>query len=237
MERAIETGTENLQRSANYFGREDIRFYQIFFTGKPRQISWTTSEASVVEGAPYFRLTAINGRKLSKKQEQAEQRKLERATAERRQRKLDGQPLRSTDSRWSVDLRHLLKFHDLERVGEDTIARRKMLVVEARLREEAPAPVGRNDLALAGNLRLWIDAETGYAVRRLLEVTRSWGEWREGSLVEYQLFREEGIYLLEYIRVTRRVDHARVRAVETEQRYSQYRKFTTDSSITFEPTP
>ena len=226
LRQALAASKENARKSANWLGREDIKRYQL--RRKRRLISWVTYEASKVEGENYYRLIARDGKPLSKAEHAREQAKLDREAAYRRTTPLH-QRTRTADNRFSMSIAQILEHHDLQYSGEDTVNGRKIWIVDTRVRDAAPMPAKRDDMALAGNTTLWIDQQTKLVVMQELRVTRNWDQWRPGSLVRYELFWNGEVML-----VSRILIHLPFAGLENVQTYSEYRKFGAESNVTFE---
>lgn len=226
LRQSLAASTENARKSANWLGREDIKRYQL--KRKRRLISWVTYEASKVEGENYYRLIARDGKPLSKEAQAREQSKLDREAAYRRATPLR-ERTRTADNRFSMSIAQILEHHDLQYSGEDTVNGRKIWIIDTRLRDSAPLPAKRGDMALAGNTTLWIDQETKLVAMQELRVTRDWDQWRPGSLVRYELFWNGEVML-----VSRILIHLPFAGLENEQTYSEYRKFGAESNVTFE---
>lgn len=87
-------------------------------------------------------------------------------------------------------------------------------------------------MALAGNVTLWIDQETKLLLRRELRVTRIWGDWGPGSSVLFEMFWNDGVMLVK--RITTRSGLVTGRVRETEQTYSNFKKFGAETEIKFD---
>lgn len=223
---AFAASKENSRRSANWLAKEDIKRFQL--RRKRKLISWVTYEASRVEGENYYRLIARNGKPLSKEAERQEQAKLEREAAYRRATPPAARNRRS-DSRFSMAIPHILEHHDLQYSGEDTVNGRKIWIVDTKLRDGAPPPRKRDEMALAGDTTLWIDQETNLVTMQELRVKRGWEQWAPGSFVRYELFWNGEVMLVRRILV-----HLPAAGTDSEQAYSDYRRFGAESNLTFD---
>ncbi|BDC53096.1 hypothetical protein F183_A54110 [Bryobacterales bacterium F-183] len=226
VERAIEKGLQNRAKSANWLGREDIKRYALDKKNVSRMTAWITYEASKLEGENYYRVIARDGKPLSKKETAKEQQRMD-AEAERRRHRPRERAKDSNAKRFSVSLQQLLVFHTLRYTGEETVRGRKIWMVEAGLRDSAPQPNEPDDLALAGDLTLWIDQETGLVSMQELRVTRDWGSYSPGSMVRYDMDWNGTVMLPTRIMV----QLARSR---TEQVYTEYRQFGAEAVIQFD---
>jgi hypothetical protein len=220
----IGASKENSRRSINWLGQEDIRRYDL--RRKRKRVSWVTYEASKVEGENYYRVVRRNGKPLPKEEARREQLKLERTAALRRSgEKKDRIP----DNRFSMSLRHVIDHHELKYVGADTYGGRKIWIIDTRIYHVAPLPSGPGDIALAGDGTFWVDQETKLLLMQEIRVTREWERWNPGSLVRYELEWNGEVMLPRRILVRNETA-----ASESEQLYSDYRKFGSDSTIRFD---
>jgi len=235
LKQAQTAAREQLKLTARYLGREDIREYEVKPNGHKTLRRWTTYEASVMEGAPYYRLVAIKGKPLSKAQEQMQ----EAAMAHELQyRRRTPHSERRNRSRYSASIQHVIEHHDLELLGEEQMGGRKTWVIQSHLRPAAPFPAKFEDLMLSGDARLWIDQETGVLVRWRLNVTRSWNSWHAGSTdekISMVLAHHEGKPIFVVKEMSARVPLEKGSARLTVQSFSEYKRFEADSFITFEP--
>lgn len=227
VERAIESGLRNRSKSANWLGREDIKRYTLAKGGDRRKLeSWVTYEASKLEGQNYYKVIARDGKPLSPKDAAKEQQRMDAEALRRRthpaQRGSD-----STAKRFSISLQQLLAFHALQLKGEDTVHGRKVWIVEAELRSFAPHPRQPDDLALIGDLTLWIDQETGLVSMQELRVTREWGNYTPGSMIRYDLDWNGEVMVPSKISIAMGRRYI-------EQVYTNYRHFGADAVIQFD---
>jgi hypothetical protein len=228
VERAIESGLGNRAKSANWLGREDIKRYALDKRsgGRRKMESWVTYEASKLEGQNYYKVIARDGKPLSPKDAAKEQQRMDAEAVRRRthpaQRGND-----STAKRFSISLQQLLVFHALQWKGQDTVHGRKISIVEAELRSFAPRPRRPDDLALIGDLTLWIDQETGLVCMQELRVTREWGNYTPGSMIRYDLDWNGEVMLPSKISITMGSHYV-------EQVYTSYHHFGADAVIQFD---
>lgn len=227
IERAIERGLQNKAKSANWLGREDIKRYEIAKNGGKRKLaSWVTYEASKLEGQNYYRVIARDGKPLSAKDSAKEQARMD-AEAERRRTHPAERGKDSTARRYSISLPQLLAFHTLRYAGTAEAHGRRVDIVEAALRPSAPQPRVSDDLALAGDLTIWVDRETGLVMMQELRVTRHWGNYAPGSLVRYDLEWNGQVMVPAKISITLGRNYI-------EQVYTNYRHFGSEAVIQFD---
>ena len=235
IETAQSAAREQFQLAARYLGQEDIRVYEIKQNGRKTLRKWTTYEAGILEGSPYYRLVAINGKPLSEKQEAAQDRLMAHEMEYRR--KTPPAERHSTD-RYSTNLRHLIDYHDLTYDGEQILDGRPAWLISTRLKSSAPKPTKYEDLLLAADSTHWIDQETGAILRWRLVMKKTLHSWTVGSIDEkiVTLLSDTGgkpVFVPK--QMSARVPHEDGPVRETVQSFSNYKRFEADSSVTFDP--
>jgi hypothetical protein len=225
--------TENTKVAANWLGREDIRRFTIH--GRKRKLTgWQTFEASFLAGRPYYRKIAINGKPLSRSQIEREDALM---GAELRYRQdTPRAEQRSNDRRTGFGLKTILYSHDFQVLREDAWHGRKTWVVEGILRSDAPEPMTLSDGGLSSDVLLWVDEETHLPVREELTVRKTWAHMESGSTILLEFSFDNGLRLISKI-VLRGMPNEKGLFHETEQTYSNYRKFGAESQIIVHPEP
>ena len=226
---------EQFRLAARFLGQEDIRVFEVKQNGRRTLRKWTTYEASILEGSPYYRLMAINGKPLSKKLE-AEQDRLMAHEMEYR-RKTPPAGRHSTD-RYSTNLQQLIDYHDLTNEGEQILDGRPTWLISTRLKSGAPMPTKNEDLLLASDSSYRIDQETGAILRWRLVMKRDLHSWAIGSIDEKTVMLLSvagGKPVFVPKQMSARVPQEDGTFRETVQSFSNYKRFEADSLITFEP--
>ena len=226
---------EQFELAARYLGQEDIRVFDVKQNGRKTLRSWSTYEASILEGSPYYRLVARNGKPLTKRMQAEQDRRMALETEYRR--KTPPSERRST-ARYSTNLQHLLDYHDLTNEGENKMDGRRVWVIGSRLKADAPAPAKYEDLLLAADSTHWIDQETGAVLRWRLVIKRPMHSWSIGAVNEkitLTLADAAGkpIFVPKQMSALVREEEGMVR--QTVQSFSNYKRFEADSLITFDP--
>ena len=209
LEKAIRVEKENLLERSRYFAREEIKVARIE-GGRRKQLSWNTYEAMMVDGRVRYRGVARNGKQLK------------------------DQKLQPEGKRFGLKLAQVLAHHDVTLVGSEVIDGRKAWHVKTRLPEAAPLPQGKEDLALLGPLDLWLDEATGQERQMRLSVERPKGPWTVGTTLETWSTRVDKLFVGARALVRRPVGKA---VVETDQVYSNYKRFSSEAVVTFTPEP
>ena len=210
LERARTLEKQNEAERARYFAREDIKLTREESDGSRKQTSWHTYEAIVMAGRLRYRLVARDGKPLPAGQ----------------------QKLQPEGKRSSFGWTQLLQHHDLKLVGEETIDGRRAWRIRTQLRADAPPPKQLSDVALSSSFDIWIDQATGLERKLRFTVERPWARWHKGATVETWSTPLDRLFVIARTLVRnpngKRVD-------ETDQVYSNYRRFSGESSIRFDP--
>ena len=232
---AQDVAREQFQLAARYLGQEDIRVYQVKQNGRRTLHSWSTYEASILEGYPYYHLVARNGKPLSKKLKAEQDRLMAREMEYRRKTPLAE---RRSTARYSTNLQHLIDYHDLSYEGDDTMEGRRVWVIATRLKPDAPMPAKYEDLLLAADAKYWIDQDTGAVLRWRLAIKRPMHSWSIGSVDEKITMMLPGtggkpVFVPKQMSAEVPEGDGAVRL--TVQSFSNYKRFEADSLITFDP--
>ncbi len=233
IEQSIAAERENQIASANWLAREDIRHYAVVGRKKKR-VGWQTFEASFLEGRPYYRNIAINGKPLTQRQTEREDARMEKELQYRKNTPRKEQVF--NDRRIGFGLRPTLMSHDFKVVREEMKQGRRTWVVEGKLRPDTPPPSTRSDGGLSSNFIAWIDQETKLAVREELTVQREWMHLEPGSTIVLGFDFSSGLRLVSRI-VLRGAPSPNGHSWETEQIYSEYKKFAAESQIILDQNP
>ena len=211
IEKAIAVEKQNLPERSRYFAREEIRVTRSE-GGQRKQLSLRTFEAMVVEGRVRYRQVARDGKPLK-----AGERKL--------------QP---EGKRAGLKMRQVLEYHDLEFAGSESIEGRAAWHVRTRPRATAPRAGSQEDLALLGPMDLWIDEVTGQERKLRLVVERPWGPWTKATTLETWSVRLDRLFVAARSLVRRPIGKS---VIETDQVYSDYKRFSSEAVVTFTPEP
>ena len=107
-------------------------------------------------------------------------------------------------------------------------------MVEGILRPDSPDPLTRADGALSSDLLIWVDEESHLPLRQELTVRKEWVRLEPGSKILLEFDFISGLRLVSKIVLRGAEDRSGV-VRETEQTYSNYRKFGAESHITVDP--
>ena len=212
LDQALQTKKDLYPRVKDYLGREDIRYDRTELPGKRKQTDWSTYDVFVVDRRRVFRLIARNGK-----------------------------PIKPTDrptvtNRIAFRVEDLPQNHALTLKGEATLLGRKCWVVEAVLNPASPDNVSREAGMSASDATLWIDQQTHYLLKEESRLRRRWNGFPEGSVVTYEALLHHDLPLTGRIHLQREIPRGKTQTLlETEQIYSDYRRFGAESAIEFNP--
>ncbi len=203
--------------------------------GKVASKNSETSEYIFVEGMQYKKLIAREGKPLSSSEQAKEEKRLKETAAERRRSRL------SSLTHKNVSLANddeLLTVFDSRIVGEEMLDGHKVWVIECTPRALPPTSDKHQNEVRSFTHKLWIDREDRVAVQRLDTVARDNVAFAPGSTI---LIRQQklpdGVWAPATLVIDGRLSFAKFvkPAVRTEYRYTDFRKFDVQSTITTDP--
>ena len=124
-----------------------------------------TNHVTMIEGSPYYRLTEINGKRLSESEQAKEERKLQQAIAERRHESAQQRAARIAQyqkdrKRDHLMMEQLTKAFNFTLTGEQKLGDFQVYVLQATPRP-GYVPPNRDTRVLTGmNGTLWIDKQS-----------------------------------------------------------------------------
>jgi hypothetical protein len=205
--RAREAYRQQMNERRLYFGREEIRTWRVE-KGKRKLIAWNTYEATVEDGKVMHKRIAHMGKPIQ----------------EGKRTPRDG------NRRASFDSSQILSYCETRITGEEAIGGRRVWVVEAKPRADAPPPRELADLALMGPVKFWFDQETGTELQSRHLIERGLPQVPAGTIIETRMMPAGTIFVPVRAVVRRPVGK---HWVETEQTYSDYKRFSADAVLTF----
>ncbi len=141
--------------------------------GNPPQ----TYEVRMILGSPYKRLVAVNGQEISPEQQQAEQRKLRQAIAQREAETPQQRAQRI--AKWEKDrkrdhlmMEQLTKAFNFKLLGEQRLAQYQVYVLKATPRKDYQPPNMQCQVLTGMQGKLWIDTQTFQWVKVQAKVMR-----------------------------------------------------------------
>jgi len=233
LERSIAADRENSRHALNYLFREDIMYRRRYPTGQVVDERSNTFEVVYLVDGPYYRLVARNGLPLSPSDEAAEVAKMTREAEQRREHPgMRQSTLNPKKDRFSVPYSKLAEFHKLRYEGEDTVDGRKAYVLLAKPRSGVRTKSDLDQYVRSMRVRVWIDQASLVRLRMHAEAVRKTRWMPKGHTIDYQFGRVNNeIWLIHRILLRLPVTNPKGSWQETDQRYSNYRKFRSDSRI------
>jgi hypothetical protein len=219
LDRSLAVKRELLPQIKDYLGQEDIRYYRTGSGSRRKQTGWSTYDVFVVEKQRVFRMVARDGKPVKPGKPQAK-------------------PRQGEADRIAFQVEDLRTNHTLRLRGEETLLGRRCWVLEATLDPAAPEIVNRSKGMSSSDATLWIDQETHWILKEEARLRRRWLVFPEGSVVTHEVLFHDGLPLTSRIHLQRfsgGEDPKRRVLLETEQTYSNYRRFATETAIQFNP--
>lgn len=217
LEKALLAKQELAPKIKDYLGREDIRYYQSHEPGPREMTDWLTFDVFVIGKERVFRLVAKKGKPVKTRRGKA-------------------RPQQGEHDRISFNIEELRRNHTLSIKGEATVLGRLCWVLEGRLDPGAPDNVSRSGGMASSDGTLWIDQESHWILKEEAVLRRRWQGFPEGSIVTHDAFWHEDLPLTGRIHLLRTISLGNHRfQLETEQTYSNYRRFGAETAIEFSP--
>ena len=238
LRRAVDAERDNRHRAGNYLFREMIYYREGVPGGKLSLRRSSTYEVTFVEGEPFHMLVAVDGEPLSPEMERDEQKRLEQVAEYRRKTPIEQRRkkvISAEGRRFRIDLRLIGECHDARYAGEDTVMGRKAWVIETEPKAGTRKPKNRAEWALSQKCRYWIDQETLHPLKLISTQLYDWDDVKKDAQTESTWLRVDDVWLVASIQSTSMPqNHKPPVVLETDQRYSNYRKFSSSSAITYE---
>lgn len=241
LQRMYEAERENRRQATRFVYREDIRYLESFPDGTTRRKNWVTYEVTIVEGEPYHRRVSFNGEPLSAAEAALEEARYQKVVAYRRATSLEERRQRyfaAEENRFKLDTRLVLDNHDLRLLGDAPLLGRDTWVLEATPRRGTRKPRSRAEWSLSQKLRYWIDKQSAVPLQVEAVQMYDYESSRKDTTTRVNFTEVEGVWLTERIdsRGMRKIGRDKV-VTETDQRYSNYRRFRADSILLFDEPP
>lgn len=234
LRRYLEADELNDKKAEQYICVEDRVWFSRDKSGELKQNRSETAEMIFVEGIAYRKLVARNGKPLDAK-EKARVDKQMRETAEyRRKHRVwpDGGGFIANGNR--VDFgsdEELLTLFDNSVIGEEEIGSRKAWVIESTPRRDR-TPANRHEKDVASySKKLWIDEVENEELRAVYTVIGEHVYVKPGSTFtfDFQKINEDAWQLALVV-----IEARNAMAIRQEIRYSNFKKFDVQSTITID---
>jgi len=232
LRRMVEAQTQNREPSQQYTYREDLQFFDYHKNGQTKKKNSRTYDVLYVEGLQYRRLVARDGKPLSKREEAREEKKMQQTAAERRKQRRSGLFRRGVSL---GSAQELLTLFDNRLIGEEEIRGRKAWVIESTPKAgHAPANDHEKEI-LSFAKKHWIDQTESFFLRRTDTVVGDQIRFKPGTVITFDFDKvNDGAWLPLTTVVESRVQIIKMVKVSgrTESRFSNYKKFDVESTIT-----
>jgi len=235
LRQAVEIGKQQDALREQYLYRDHVEILEWKRDGSSgRVLDRRDFEVFYLEGFPYRRLTAINGKPLTGEQEAAEVEKLKMTAAERRAALTQGRRKFFSAGNRPEDILRLLS-HVL--AGEEMVGGRKAWVVRSEAGKDAAAAPASGASVLCYRYTSWIDQESGVIAQQDFEVVRKGVDTEPGTKSRAVYSTEDGspwfLRSMEGKFILKRADGEH-RSVERHTT-SGFRQFSAESALSFEP--
>jgi len=203
--------------------------------GKLKQDSSDSFEIIFLEGAPYQKHTLHNGQPLPEKEQKAEDKKLADVAKARRESK-DKAGLFSGQFHLQLPVDEIPTRFDVTAAGSDEIDGRKMLKFNAvpRIGTGSVKEIVRDGLAY--EMKLWVDEQDKVFAKIEARVIADGMRYENGSLLGYNWEKVNGeVWLPDRYWFKGKVRYMMMDvSAETDQSYSDYKKFRAETKIVTE---
>lgn len=244
--RSVEKDRLNFERANDYSYVQHTEQRRFGRGGRVSGVESRTFDVIVIDGEPYEKLIAKDGRPLSEAEARKEQEKLDRELERRRREKPERRARRLTEREkrrregreFAQEIPEAFTFR---LAGEETVDGRRVWVIEAEPKPGFRGKAKRAELLSKFRGRLWIDQQDYQWVRveaeTIAPVRFGWilAKLDPGARMTFEQRRVHGEVWLPsraWMRLGARVALIRRLDAEVEVLWRDYRKFQTDSRIT-----
>jgi hypothetical protein len=238
LQRSIEAERTNRDRAYSYVWQEQIVHRTFSPPGRLAERTSSAYEVLILEGEPYHRLVSRNGEPLSEAEEAGEREKMQQVAEFRRKTPMEERRKRwiaAEGQRLTFTYGLLTRHFRLAVNGEEELGGRRTWILQATP-DNAPKPRNRKQWVYVLACKLWIDQETLLPIRMELTQTKDWENIPAGTQTDIRFTLVDDVWLASRIYSRQQLERAGVGQVqETEQTYSNFRKFAADSVIRFQP--
>lgn len=244
--RSVEQDRLNFERANDYSYVQHTEQRQYGRDGRLVKTESRTFDVLVIDGEPYEKLIAKNGRPLSEAEARKEAEKLDRELSRRRSqdagqraRRLSEQEKRRREGREFA--REIPDAFTFRLAGQDALEGRPVWIIEAEPKPGYKGKAKRAELLSKFRGRLWIDQQDYQWVRveaeTIAPVRFGWilAKLDPGARMTFEQRRIHGEVWLPsraWMRLGARVALVKRLDAEVEVSWRDYRKFQTDSRIT-----
>ena len=244
--RSVEQDRLNFRRANDYSYVQHTEQRELDEQGRIRRIESRTFDVIVIDGEPYEKLVARNGKPLSEAEARKEQQKLDRELARRRSedpgrrsRRMSKEEKRRMEGReFAREIPEAFRFR---LAGEERLEGRPEWVIDAEPKPGYKGKVKRADLLSKFRGRLWIDQQDYQWIRveaeTIAPVRFGWilAKLDPGAKMVFEQRRvHDEVWLPSraHMQLSARLALIRKLRGEVEVLWRDYRKFQADSRIT-----
>lgn len=244
--RSVAKDRLNFERANDYSYVQHSEQRQFDTKGRVSEVESRTYDVIVIDGEPYEKLVAKDGKPLTEAETRKEQEKLDRELARRRAerpderaRRLSEREKRRREGReFAQEIPDAFTFR---LAGQDTLEDRPVWIIEAEPKPGFKGKAKRADLLSKFRGRLWIDQQDYQWVRveaeTIAPVRFGWilAKLDPGARMTFEQRRVHGEVWLPSqarMRLNARIAVVRKLRAEVEVTWRDYRKFQADSRIT-----
>lgn len=233
IDKSLAAEADNRSRMVNYLFLEEITRRSFNREKKMVQSQSSAFEVLFIEGKPAFRRVSINGRPLTEEEERAETARLRQLAEDRRRN--TGIPSAAEERRRFHPFALFRIYHEFRMAGEESMEGRDCWVIESKPRRGAPKPQSADSERIASaSAKFWIDKETLNRVRMDVTALKPGSAAKVNEYTSYRWGQRDGsVWLITAIKAVLPLpgNGKTLAYYESEQRYSNYRRFTSESSV------
>lgn len=243
--RSIEIDHKTIELARNYTCQLREVTKQLGSHGEVKSTEIKTWDITVLYGEPYSRLIEKDDKPLSAKDEQKEEEKLNKFVDKRKNESEDERQKRQAKEKKERDeerafLRDVVNAYDFQIVGEEAVDGHDAWVIEATPRKDFHPTQPHADILSKIQGRIWIDKQDYNYVKAEAEAidTISFGLFiariHKGARFSFErVHLNNEVWLLRrfYLNGSARVLLFKNEALEQEDTFSNYKKFTTATKI------
>lgn len=243
--RSVEIDHKTIELARNYTCVQREVFKHLGSHGEVKSTEIKTWDITVLYGEPYSRLIQKDDKPLSEKDEKKEEEKLEKFLAKRKAESAGDRQKRQAKEKKEREeerafLRDVVNAYDFRIVGDETIDGRDAWVIEGTPRKDFHPTQPHADILSKIKGKIWIDQQEYNWVKAEAEAidTISFGWFlarvHKGSHFSFEQVRlNNEVWLLRrfYLNASARLVLFKNAAVEQEDTFSNYKKFTTGTRI------
>lgn len=238
LRRYLDADKQNDKKAEQYTYVQDSAWFVRDKNGELHQNRSETHEVIFIEGLAYRKLVARNGKPLDAKEKARVDRKMRETAEQRRKQPREPDGGRVTNGHDRVDYgsdEELLTLFDNRLVGEEEIGGRKAWVIESTPRKDRP-PANRHEKdVMSFGKEFWIDEAEDAELRAVYTVVEDHIFLKPGSTttIEFQKINHD-VWQPALVVIDARNTMAKIVAAE-EIRFSNFKKFDVQSTITIDP--